>query len=403
MDYKKVTQCRACGSEELLSYLNLGEHPLANSLLHSQHALVKKYPIEMLYCDDCNLSQLSVVVDPHVIYRDYVYHSSVSETFKKHCREMAKTLRELYDAEGDPLVVDIASNDGCLLEQFKAEGYYVMGVEPSENLVKESEAKGISTIHDFWGKEAADRVPACDFITATNVLAHVDDVKSFVKLAAGKLRAYSKGVMVVEVPYLKNLIFTNQFDTIYHEHLSYFLLKPLLILFSSCGMSIFKVEEYPIHGGSLRVYASPYDRETDGSVLRMLMEEYRAGLYSYRTYEDYADNVATVRHDLQMILNDCRLRGEKVAGFGASAKGISLMNYCGITNIDVSYIADDTPDKQGKYTPGSGIPIVSRDNFDTNHPDYIMLTAWNFSDEMKKKTEKVGARYIVPIPNVRVE
>jgi hypothetical protein len=407
MDYKVVEKCRVCESTELRKYLDLGSHPLANALLQSKDSLIKNYPVQVFFCEECSLSQLSVVVDPAVMYSDYPYHSSVSQTFKAHCREMARSVKKTLNLnaipeakDSKPFVVDIASNDGCLLNEFQEEGFYVMGVEPCKALADEAERRGISTINEFWPTNGFN---ACDVITATNVFAHVDDVKNFARVAGRRLREFSKGLMVIEVPYLRNLIEQNQFDTIYHEHLSYFLLKPLVVLFASINMNVFKVEEVPIHGGSLRIYASPYDREADGSVLRMLIAEHQAGLYDYSTYENYSDNVQRIKMDLSKVLNDCRERGETVAGFGASAKGISLMNYCGITNTDISYIADDTPDKQGKFTPGSSIPIVSRDNFDTTHPEYIVIMAWNFAKEMKAKTADVGAKYIVPIPKVSVE
>lgn len=403
MDYKVVKECRVCGSSHLKKYLDLGEHELANALLSSSESKPNKYPVQVLFCEACSLSQLSIVVSPEILYKDYPYHSSVSNTFAEHCAEMARSSHKLFTSINKPLVIDIASNDGCLLEQFEKAGFYVMGVEPSENLAKKAEEKGISTINDFWGESAADRITSCDLFTATNVLAHVDDVQGFIKLCASKLRAYTSGFMIVEVPYMKNLIMNNQFDTIYHEHLSYFLLKPLNYLFNSCGMKIFKVEEVPIHGGSLRIYASGYDRPDDGSVERMLHEESNLGLHEYRIYQAYSDRVTHIKDRLRAVLNYCNEDGGKVAGFGASAKGISLMNYCGITNTDISYIADDTPDKQGKFTPGSNIPITSRDHFDTNHPDYMLILSWNFANEMKEKTKGVGAKYIIPIPAVRVE
>jgi len=426
MDYKFITNCRVCGSANLRKYLDLGRQPLANGLLNSPET-PRKYPLQVLFCQECSLSQLSIVIDPKIIYKNYPYHSSVSETFKNHCREMAITIKKMYensypekvgtlkkdikgrsyvtDSISKPFVVDIASNDGCLLEEFKAQNYYVMGVEPSKNLAQISNKKGISTVNGFWEKESAKGVPSCDVITATNVFAHVDDIKSFLELAKSKLRLYTKGIMVVEVPYLLNLIEQIQFDTIYHEHLSYFLVRPLRIIFKRIGIPIFKVEQYPIHGGSIRIYASPYERKEHQSVKEMEEKERAAGLYQFKTYTRYAKKVRDIRDHMVSLLKDLKSQGKKIAAYGASAKGISLMNYCGITNTDISYIADDTKAKQGKYAPGCNIPIVSKDHFDSNHPDFIALLPWNFADELMAKTKKFklkGGKYIIPIPQVRL-
>lgn len=399
MDYKRVTACRVCGSKKLKKYLDLGEVPLANNLSNPE----KKYPIEMLFCEECSLSMISVVVDPKILYSSYVYHSSISNTFKKHCRSMALTIKDILSKQSDlqnHMAVDIASNDGCLLEQFKAEGFYVMGVEPCKELAMEAEAKGISTVDEFWSEETAKRVPACDVITATNVFAHVDDVISFVKLAKSKLRVYSKGIMVVEVPYMANLLNYVQFDTIYHEHLSYFLFKPLYRLFNDLGCPIFRVDHLPMHGGSLRIFASPYEYEIEGSVNETLLSECNFGFNELSTYKDFSDNIEFIRNDLPFLLFSLAEEGKKVMGYGASAKGISLLNYCDIDNDVIHSIVDETPAKQGKLTPGSDVPIVPFEAFEKEKPDYILLLAWNFADELIKKTKHLGAKYIIPIPEV---
>jgi hypothetical protein len=397
MDYKTVTKCRVCGSKKLTKYLDLGEVPLANNFESK-----KEYPIELLICGECYLSQLSVVVDPKILYANYPYHSSVSLTFKKHCRDMARKIKEILGTSS-PLVCDIASNDGCLLEQFQEEGFYVVGVEPSENLVKECHAKGLTGVtQEFWDEEAAKHTPACDVITATNVLAHVDDVKTFVSLAKQKLRAYRQGIMVVEVPYAANLFNYVQFDTIYHEHLSYFLFKPLVALFESVGMPIFRVEKVPVHGGSLRIYASHYGRTVERSVGELLAEEGSEGFWEPFCYKEFTENIEFVREDLPFLLCELKREGKKVLGFGASAKGISLLNYCEVTNEEVPFIVDETFEKQGKNTPGSNIPIVSFEAFEIEKPDYILLLAWNFKEELIAKTKHFGAKYIIPIPTVEI-
>lgn len=427
MGYKRVANCRVCGSSRLTSYLNLGSTPLANKLLHYHSESYQEYPLEVLFCEDCALSQLSIVVEPSVLYTDYPYHSSISKTFKAHCREMAVEIKAILDANKpwdygvessdykgslDPFapldhhVLDLASNDGCLLSEFHGVGFQVMGVEPSKNLADIAESRGITTLNAFWGSEEANRVPACDVITATNVLAHVDDVRGFILQAKKKLKGLKKGIMVVEVPYLLNLIKQNQFDTIYHEHLSYFLLKPLRILFESCGMKVFRVEEYEVHGGSLRIYASPYFYKIDPSVTEFEAREESQGFHSIARYQKFSSEVNQLKENVVMLMDYARESGKTVVGYGASAKGISLINFCGLTGKDISCIVDDTPAKQGKWVPRAGIPIVTRKGFETcMRPDYIFILSWNFAKEMMENTElyrQRGSKYIVAIPQVRI-
>ena len=400
MDYKIVKECRICASPNLKKYLDLGLQPLANSL--GNHPT--KYPLEVLFCEDCSLSQLSVVVNPDLLYKDYPYHSSVSKTFQKHCQAMAVELKQ-YFPDAEPLIVDIASNDGCLLNEFKQEGYRVMGVEPAQNLVDSALTKGISTIKGYWGTEATALVPNADVITATNVFAHVDDIHSFLNGVRDKLRVYSKGIFVLEVPYLPNLIEGNQFDTIYHEHLSYFLLSPLDKLFNSCGMQIFRVDKLAIHGGSIRIYSSPYNYSIEGSYLDIIQEEKDKGYHFLETYLNFSNNVEFVKRELKELLYQLKLEGKKVMGYGASAKGVGLLNMCKIERDEIESVVDETPAKQGKTIPGLGIPIVGFDCFDVVEPDYIILLAWNFAKELIEKTPRHKERrgkYIIPIPKVEI-
>lgn len=431
MDYKFVTQCRICSSSLLSLYLDLGDLPLPNKLSSSEKEVSKIYPLQVVYCQECSLSQLNIVVDPKILYSNYPYHSSVSKTFQVHCKSMAKEFRKYFKDWEKPLVIDIASNDGCLLEQFKYENYYVMGIEPCKELALKSEKKNISTINCFFSKEevtnkfGANRIPGCDIITATNVFAHVDNLREFLELCHGMLRRSTKSFIAIEVPYLANLIFDNQFDTIYHEHLSYFLLKPLIRLFESCDMSIFKVEEHDIHGGSIRVYAArksypkveTYNKEGKVSIIPAQnecvypeevsvrdMEQFEEvnGLYDLKTYLEYSMRVKDVKDHLKSLLEDLKLQGKRVVGYGASAKGIMMMNGCWIDSSYVEAVVDDTKAKQGKFIPGCGIPIVSSEYFEKNKPDYILLLSWNFAEELKEKTRHLGAKYITAIPRVEL-
>lgn len=402
MDYKIVRMCRVCGSKRFRKYLDLGRQPLANALLDSPKSKSKKYPLQVLFCEDCALSQLSIVVDPKVLYTNYPYYSSVSLTFRDHCQAMATHIKKILNPEKPLSLIDIASNDGCLLNMFRREGYGLMwGVEPCKALADKAYSKGFAIFNDFWGGKLCWKVPKVKLITALNVLAHVHDIDSFLRTVTDHL--LPDGIFVVEVPHLQNLIEQNQFDTVYHEHLSYFLTRPLKRAFKNAGLNVFKIEEYKIHGGSIRIYASMDKREVHPSVWRMESIEERKGLYKLKTYQSYAKKVKNIKAHMKILLFELKQTGKKVMAYGASAKGNTLMNYCRITNIDISSIVDDTPAKQGKFTPGNRIPIVNADQFSTTHPDYIMLTAWNFTAELKEKTKDVGAKYIIPIPQVRIE
>jgi len=364
------------------------------------------------------------------MFSNYVYHASVSETFKAHCYDMALEVKAMInDTKG--AVIDIAANDGCLLDQFKRAGFsWLSAVEPAKNLALECEAKGYYTHNQYWNYSTP--VPRASVITATNVLAHVDDLNDFVSAIFHHLPRCAKGICIIEVPYLINLINNNQFDTIYHEHLSYFLLRPLKLLFERCNLRIFKVKQVPIHGGSLRIYASRKTYVTheytegyqptgskedrnhevrvekdmepllpeDGSVQATLDLERSLGFYDKEKYEVYFDDINLLRLSLLSML--VGLKGKKVAAYGASAKGISLLNYCLINNSLIHSIVDETPDKQGKWTPGSKIPIMPFSEFERIKPDYILLLAWNFAPELIAKTKHLGAKYIVPIPEVKI-
>ncbi len=404
MNFREVTHCRICGSGKLFPYLDLGSVPLANSLTtHSE-----SYPVKVLFCYHCYLSQLSVVIDPAVLYHDYSYHSSVSETFQKHCYELALTCKKIVLPHFPPgkenlLSIDIASNDGCLMEQFEKAGYYTIGVEPAKNLADEATAKGLSIVNEFFSESVSKRLPCADVVTALNVLAHVDDLIGFLKYCRRCIRLTTGGILIVEVPYLCDLIQKNQFDTIYHEHLSYFLFKPLHHLFKINAIPIFRVEHLDIHGGSLRLYASPSPHEISDSVYALLKFEENKNLYQFSTYRNFSEKISRLKNTLSDVLKSIHKEGKKVMGFGASAKGISLLNYSRIKTDLIHSIVDETPDKQGKLTPGSNIPIVDFSHFAREKPDYILLLAWNFEKELREKTKHLGAKYILPIPQVTIE
>ncbi len=407
--YRKLTRCRICNSEDLIKYLDLGATPLANSLLDEKDLDKKesRFPLQVLYCNNCSLSQLSIVVNPKVLFSEYVYRSSISKTFESHCRQMAETVSKMMDGEGN-LIVDIASNDGCLLQQFKDCGFRTLGIEPAENLVKIAQAIGIETEGLFWDMDAAEKIlkkyGKAKVITATNVLAHVDDLGEFLK--AVNVILDENGLFIVEVPYLHDLLAKNEFDTIYHEHLSYFLAKPLQALYRKNGLAINKIEKYPIHGGSIRIYASKNSSKSDKSIDEFLSLEKNSGLYSIETYKSFDNKVKKIKEDLIKLLKELKSQNKKVAAYGASAKGNTLLNYCNANKGMVSFIIEDTPEKQNKFAPGSRIPIKDASYMEKENPDFLILLAWNFAKEIMQKTEgfrKRGGKYIIPIPEVKVE
>jgi SAM-dependent methyltransferase len=411
MDYRVIETCRVCKSDQLTQYLDLGNLPLANGLIASPNQPFNKYPLKVLFCNECGLSQLSIVVDPKILYTNYPYRSSISETFSSHCYFMGKKLRQTYfdkwsQVEHEeyhipqPTLIDIGSNDGCLMHEFKRNGFKVLyGFEPDRRFIDFVD-QDITVFDNFFSiksvaplKRLANLINA-DFITATNVLAHVDDLNGFLEGVSHLLN--ETGVFVVEVPHALQMILWGEFDTIYHEHLSYFLMKPLQRIFESNGLHIFDVEQYPIHGGSIRLYACKDDRPINPSIANLIETETARGMYKLETYLTFASHVENTKKDLNVMLSD-----KKVIGFGASAKGSTLLNYC---DIHLDYIIDDTPEKQGKFIPGCNIPIKAYDYYKLVKTEYILLLAWNFAGEIIEKMNNSGydGKWIIPIPEVKV-
>jgi len=409
--YTTLESCRVCGSHDFLDYLDLGKTPLANSFLDpGKENEEKTFPLKVLYCRKCSLSQLNIVVNPSVLFSHYVYRSSISKTFEQHCLRMAHNVASLIPPRDDSLVVDIASNDGCLLKQFKKIGYRVLGVEPAANIAVLANSESIETLPSFWGEDVAQEIIRAKgkaaVITATNVFAHIDNLQSFLQAVVTALD--DNGLFIVEVPYLYHLISHNEFDTVYHEHLSYFLVRPLHTLYQRNNFTIVRVEQHPIHGGSIRIFATKTASKAfavDSSVSQMLEFEKKNGLYDEKTYLDFAGRVNEMKQEMKNLLQDLKSQGKTIAGYGAPAKGNTLLNYFGIGHNLISFIADDTPEKQGKLTPGTRIPITGAHKLQEEKIDYILLLAWNVAPELMKKTSfhrGRGGKYIIPIPQTQI-
>lgn len=406
--YRKLTNCRICKGSNLEEYLDLGEMPLVNSFpLPGEIDHEEKFPLEVLLCHDCHLSQLSIVVDPSLLFRNYVYRSSMSNDFKSHCNDLAKELNSYACKKGD-LIVDIASNDGALLHPFKRIGNRVLGIDPAINLAKIANEEGIETIPEFWNEGLAKKIlqshgPA-KIITAFNIFAHVDDVHSFI--SGVKILLDKDGFFVFESPHIQDLITKVEFDTIYHEHLSYLSSSPVARLLSEHGLRIAKIEKHNIHGGSIRGYIEHnFQNRSNGSSEKVLKDEEISGIYNPSSYYSFSEQVKSVRKNLNSLLHNIKRDGQSISLFGASAKGNILLNYCGIDHQQIDYAFDHTPEKQGRLTPITHIPVIHPDLLLSKMPDYLLLTAWNFSREIMEKTkayQENGGKYIIPLPQLRV-
>ncbi len=403
-----VSKCRVCGNHDLTKYLDLGMLPLANNLADSaQEAIdMERFPMQVLYCRECSLSQLSVVIDPSALFSHYTYRSSINKGYVRHCRKMARSVKSMLHLEASDLVVDVAGNDGTLLVEFRDElGIDVVNVDPAENIAEISEKRGIETITKFWSKDVAQEIiekhDRPKLITATNVFAHVDDVRGF--LAAARHCLHAEGALLLEFPYAMDFINNREFDTIYFEHLSYVLIRPVVRLAAMEGLQLFDVQKHDIHGGTVRVFLGFEGVwEVQKSVQTFLEKEKQSGFHDVAIYREWSTEIDALIEDLAAQLRKLKRAGAKIAAFAASAKGNTLLNACRLDGAIVDYIVDDTPEKIGKYSPGTGIPIVDRSVLSGEPPDYLVILAWNFAREIIESTSGFGGKYIIPIPAFKI-
>ena len=403
--------CRSCSGRNLKPVLDLKFTPLANSLLTGAQLreVEPTFPLVLTFCPDCSLVQITETVPPEILYRNYFYFSSFSDTMLRHAEEIVQRVIKSRGLDARSLAAEIASNDGYLLQYYKHAGIPVLGIDPAANVAKiAEEQRGVRTICDFFGLELArklrERNECADVIHANNVLAHVADLNG---IAAGiEVFLKDNGMAVIEVPYVKDMIDHVEFDTIYHEHLCYFSLTALDRLTQRHGLLITDAERLAIHGGSLRLFVGKgRDKPRSDAVTKLLADELEWGVDRAGFYEKFGDRVQQLKTKLQTLLRDLKASGKTIAVYGASAKGSTLLNYFGIGRDIVEFVVDRSTVKQGHYTPGTHLPIVSPEKLLQNAPDYVLLLTWNFADEIlnqQAEYRKKGGKFIIPIPDVRV-
>jgi SAM-dependent methyltransferase len=401
--------CRACGADVSLSVVDLGEQPLANSYLEPEQLdeVEPRYPLHPHACESCWLVQLPEVAAPQDIFGDYAYFSSYSDSWLEHARTYTEEIVDRLGLDGRSRVVEVASNDGYLLRNFVERGIPALGVEPAGNVADEAERQGVPTVRAFLGRESGERIAGeygqADLLIANNVLAHVPGLNDFV--AGLALLLAPGGTLTLEFPHLLRLIEETQFDTIYHEHFSYFSLLTARDVLARHGLALIDVEELPSHGGSLRVYAQHEEGAGSPRVDDVVARERAAALDGREGYGAFGTRVAAVREELLAFLRQARADGKHVAAYGAPAKGNTLLNFCGIDSDLVAYTVDRSPHKQGRYLPGSRLRIDPPARIFETRPDYVLILPWNLTREISGQMSGIAewrGRFVVPIPRLAV-
>ncbi|MEK7990353.1 MAG: class I SAM-dependent methyltransferase [Thiotrichaceae bacterium] len=402
--------CRFCQTPLKHSFADLGMSPLSNAFLTVEqlNQAEKFYPLHAYVCENCFLVQLEAFETPDAIFSDYVYFSSYSTSWLNHAQQYTNSMIENYQFNLQHLVIEIASNDGYLLQYFKQYHIPVLGIEPAKNVAQVALEKGIPTETAFFGVETAKNLVArgqsANLLIANNVLAHVPDINDFV--AGLKLLLKPQGIITIEFPHLLNLIVQNQFDTIYHEHFSYLSLLAVENIFAQHGLMLFDVEELATHGGSLRIYACHQGMQSiNPRIFALRAKEKAANLGKLERYTQFLNQVTALKRDLLHCLIEIKNQNKQIAAYGAAAKGNTLLNYCGIRQDFIEYVADLNPHKQNKYLPGTHIPVCSPEQLKITQPAYVLILPWNLQIEIMQQLAFIrewGGQFIIPIPDVQI-
>lgn len=404
-----IRVCRSCETSSLRTFLDLGSTPLADRLVTQAELQSPEptFPLNVAFCQSCGLVQITETVDPEILFADnYPYYSSFSQALLDHSKANVLDIMSRRNLTSDSLVIELASNDGYLLKNYVANGIPVLGIDPADGPAAAAEKVGVPTLNAFFTREFAQKLHdegrRADVVHANNVLAHVADTNGFV--SGIRLILKDNGVAVIEAPYLKPLIDHVEFDTIYHEHLCYFSVTALDALFRRHGLYLNEVKPLSIHGGSLRLYVEPQER-VGQSVKDHLALEKAQGLDSLAYFQDFSARVAGLRTSLLKLLGDLKAQGKTIAAYGAAAKGATMINYVGIGPDLIDFVVDRNVHKQGKFMPGQKIPIRAPDALIEARPDYVLMLAWNFADEIiaqQQAYRALGGRFIVPVPEPRI-
>jgi SAM-dependent methyltransferase len=403
--------CRMCKSSNLTKFLDLGFTPPADQFLRPEQLREPEvyYPLEVMICNECGLAQLSHIVSPEILYRhDYPYEASLTSTGQRHWAEFARTVTERLGLGADDLVIDIGSNVGVLLEAFKSNGTRILGVDPASNIVRIAEKRGIETLNEFFSMNVARQILSTKgqaaVITGTNVFAHINDLDDMMMAVESLLTP--QGVFIIEAPYFVNLIKNLEYDTIYHEHLSYLSVKPLVRFFARFQMEVFEIDQRDIHGGSFRVYVSRAGmRPVSPVVAELLRQEEAMGVHQPSVLTDFALAVQQNRRELTWLLQELKHKGERIAGVSAPAKGMTLLNYCRIGPEILDFVTEKSTLKIGRVTPGTHIPVEPDSRLIEETPGYALLLAWNFATEIMENLRDYrskGGKFIIPIPRPHI-
>jgi len=407
---KKISSCRVCKGMSLVKVFGLGPTPLANAFLTKNQIDLEEefYPLDVYFCNNCSFIELGHVVSPDLLFSNYVYVSSTSQVFIDHFKNFAQDVFKKFNLK-DPLVIDIGSNDGILLIPFKKLGARVLGIEPAKRIANVARKEGVETISEYFSVSLAKKIVKqkgkAKVVTATNVFAHIDNLDEVIR--GLQILLDKDGVFIMEAPYLIDFIQKRYFDLVYHEHLSYWSIATLKRLFQRFDMKVFDVKKAAVHGGSIRVFVANNKSKykIQQNVEKFLKKEKNAGLTDINTYKEYATKIEENKIKLLTLLQSLKIKGKKIVGFGAPAKGNTLLNFFSIGTETLDYIIDNNSWKQGLYSPGKRIPVVSPEVLKKDKVDYILILAWNFAESIMKNNRqfsKGGGHFIIPVPKPKI-